>query len=137
MLANNCLFDLTYAIRNKRDYKQALSFVEKASRFAEIIDSPNLNNSGVYKKLIDVFVESLVSHVKALGVYESINIYHNKSYGSDGVSKAYEASNRHRLAIEDDQLSVLNGLPLKWMNDIVRGAIRYGILFKIQRIFTF
>jgi len=70
MVASNVLFDLTYLTRAKRDLKLTVSLVEKAGRFAEIFES-----SGVYKKLIDALVESLVAHVKASGVYESISIY--------------------------------------------------------------
>ena len=117
MVANNILFDISYASRNKREYKQSLKFVQKAAVFAEIIEQ-----SGAYKKIIDSFIENLVSYVKLSGIYESINIY-CKSHKSTAMNK----KNLHDLVLDDDQLNILNSMPLKWMNDILRTAVRNGL----------
>jgi len=63
-------------------------------------------------------VESLVAHVKASGVYESISIY--------SKVKQPEVA-RHELALEETQLAVMCGLPLRWVVDILRGALRFGL----------
>lgn len=118
MVANNILFDLTFLSRNKRDYKQTLKFIETASKFVDVIEA-----CGVSKKLIDTFVETLVNHVKSSGVYESINLYTKAAKSNVAAYK----SPKHNLVIEDDQLDVLNNLPLKWINDIIRCSIRYGM----------
>lgn len=117
IVANNILFDITYAGRNKREYKQSLKFVQKAAEFADIIET-----SGAYKKVIDSFIESLVSFVKLSGIYESINIY-CKSHKSTAMNK----KNLHDLVIDEDQFKILNDLPLKWINDILRTAVRNGL----------
>ena len=117
MVANNILFDLTFLSRNKRDYKQNLKFIEVASKHVDIIEA-----SGVYRKLIDTFVETLVTHVKSSGVYESINLYTKPQKNLPN-----NKNHKHNLIIEDEQLNVLNNLPLKWINDIIRCSIRYGI----------
>jgi len=116
MIANNLLFDLTFLsrTRSKRDYKLTLGFVEKAAQFVEIIEA-----CGVYKKLIDALVEGLVAHVKASGIYESINIYSK-------VKKEKEMV-RHELVIDENELKVFCGLPVKWIVDIVKGSLRFGL----------
>ncbi len=115
-VAENVLFDLSFAGRTKRDYGLILNFIEKALKYPDFIEK-----SGVYRKLIESFVENLTIYVKTSAIYDSICIY-NKSnkYGSSKKSL-------HSLLLSEEQMNIINNLPLKWMNDIIKCALRFNL----------
>ncbi len=116
LMAENILFDLTYSAKNKKDYKSILLLLKKAVEFAELSEKCLIS-----RKLIDSFVENLSIYVKSENVYESIGLY-EKSPSLYAPKKSL-----HNLSLNDDQINIINGLPLKWMNDFVRSAICFNL----------
>ena len=116
VVADNVLFDLSYATRNKRDYGLSLFFIVKASQFIELVEK-----SGLYRKLIESFVENLTIYIKTSAIYESIHIYSKSAKFNSSIRSL------HNIALNEEQIEILNNLPIKWMNDLVKCAIRYNL----------
>ena len=116
VVADNVLFDLSYATRNKRDYGLSLFFIVKASQFIELVEK-----SGLYRKLIESFVENLTIYIKTSAIYESIHIYSKSAKFNSSIRSL------HNIALNEEQIEILNNLPMKWMNDLVKCAIRYNL----------
>lgn len=116
LLAENTLFDLTYSAKPRKDYQSILLLLKKASEFADLSEKCMIN-----RKLIDSFVENLTMHVKSTNIYDSIGLY-DKSPSLFAPKKSL-----HNLCLNNDQINMLNSLPLKWMNDLIRSAVRFSL----------
>jgi hypothetical protein len=116
LLAENKLFDLTYSAKARKDYQSILLLLKKAAEFADLSEKCMIN-----RKIIDSFTENLAMHVKSTNIYDSIGLY-DKSPSLFAPKKSL-----HNLCLNEDQIGTINSLPLKWMNDLIRSAVRYNL----------
>ena len=114
MLTDNILFDLTYSSKGKRDYNTSLTLLERAAEYSSWAEK-----CGIHTKLIQSFVENLTAFVRKSSIYESSGIYDK--------SAASKHNNLHALSLSYDNVDALNHLPLKWMNEMIKFAARYGL----------
>lgn len=116
LLAENILFDLTYSAKAKKDYKSMLMLLKKSIDYADLVEKSLFN-----KKIIDSFVENLAIYVKSNNLYDSIGLY-DKSPSLFAPKKSL-----HDLSLNSEQINIINNLPLKWMNDLIRSSVRFNL----------
>ena len=115
MLTDNILFDLTYSAKAKKDYNASLTLLERAAEFSSLAEK-----AGIHTKLIESFVENLTAFVRKSSIYEN-------KYEKTSVSKHNKDTSLHSISLSYDNVDALNHLPLRWINDLVRFAFRYGL----------
>jgi hypothetical protein len=82
VVADNVLFDLSYAGRNKKDFALFLSLIERASQHVELIEK-----SGFVRKLVEFFVFCLYNN---LSKWYCETRFINGNYGKQFKNELFE-----------------------------------------------